>query len=70
VAGRIDRNALRPRAAESRARRKGRELVARKTGSYKFEKRRREIEKQQKKADKLARRIEKKNDTEPSDQDA
>jgi len=43
--------------------------VARKTGSYKFEKRRREVEKQQKKANKLARRIEKKGDTESSEQD-
>ena len=42
--------------------------MARKTGSYKFEKRRREVEKQQKKASKLARRIEKKNDTESSEQ--
>jgi len=43
--------------------------VARKTGSYKFEKRRREVEKQQKKADKRARRIEKKNDTESTEQE-
>ena len=42
--------------------------MARKTGSYKFEKRRREIEKQQKKADKLARKIEKKDGTEASEQ--
>jgi len=54
--------------AENQASRRGRELVARKTGSYKFEKRRREVEKQQKKASKLARRIEKKNDTESSEQ--
>ena len=43
--------------------------MARKTGSYKFEKRRREVEKQQKKADKRARRIEKKSTTEPSEQE-
>jgi hypothetical protein len=50
--------------------RQGRELVPRKTGSYKFEKRRREIEKQQKKADKRARRLEKKDgDAGPSDQE-
>ena len=43
--------------------------MARKTGSYKFEKRRREVEKQQKKANKLARRIEKKEgDAGPSEQ--
>lgn len=48
--------------------RQGRELVPRKTGSYKFEKRRREVEKQQKKADKRARRLEKKEgDAEPSE---
>lgn len=43
--------------------------MARKTGSYKFEKRRREVEKQQKKADKRARRIEKKNDAESTEQE-
>lgn len=41
--------------------------MPRKTGSYKFEKRRREVEKQQKKANKLARRIEKKGDQEPGE---
>jgi hypothetical protein len=69
VAGRSDRNGLRLRAAENQTSGRGRELVARKTGSYKFEKRRREVEKQQKKANKLARRIEKKSDTESSEQD-
>jgi hypothetical protein len=54
-----DHNALRPRGQRARHH-KRRELVPRKTGSYKFEKRRREVEKQQKKADKRARRIEKK----------
>jgi hypothetical protein len=60
VAGPTERAPDRPRAAEIQTSRRGRELVARKTGSYKFEKRRREVEKQQKKADKRARRIEKK----------
>jgi len=69
AAARIDRNGLRPRADETQISGRGRELVARKTGSYKFEKRRREVEKQQKKADKRARRIEKKNDTESTEQE-
>jgi hypothetical protein len=65
----VERTPDRARAAENQASRKGRELVARKTGSYKFEKRRREVEKQQKKANKLARRIEKKEgDAGPSEQ--
>jgi hypothetical protein len=68
VAGPTERAPDRPRAAEIQTSRRGRELVARKTGSYKFEKRRREIEKQQKKADKLARKVEKKNDNESSEQ--
>jgi hypothetical protein len=64
----MERTPDRSRAGENQASRRGRELVARKTGSYKFEKRRREVEKQQKKANKLARRIEKKSDTESSEQ--